>query len=176
MKVSQPKFSLAWITCYLLMTLLTSQAKEVTLSEEYEKGKAEIRQQYRNAVVAKILKASKVEILTLNSEDIEKDPFAEEKGRMAMQPAIGLVKILKKNVLSEKESKVFLKNLAAQIKDGAIRPEGKHTPSHGIRIYKHNTLIFETTCSLKNKNMGFMYPDGGVWIFLCGSLHNELKK
>lgn len=174
----QFEFNSVWMTCYLFMVAIfaTAQAKEISPTEKYENGKAEIRQQYRNAVAAKILKASKVEILILDPKDIKEDPFAEEKNRMLMQPAIGLIKILKKAVLDEKKSKTFLKKLASQIKDGDTRPEDKHIPSYGVRVYKNNTLVFETTCSPKNKNMGFMYPDSGIWIFLGESLAKELAK
>lgn len=129
-------------------------------TEEFYADLAKAREKYRGGV-AKLLKtADRVVVYLLNFESVKQGEKTDDVGdTFALGDEEEFHQVLQSKEL-EKESKAKMleeltKKLSAPRDRGGV---GCHFPIHGIRIFKGNDVIFETTFCWVCGNFPFRYP------------------
>ena len=136
------------------------------LEDNYYNELYKLQLEYRKEFSRVLLTSDKVEIYIVKFDGVtDIDPFSEDDEKIKISPYNKETKILKKKILSEPEKKKLLHILSQQIEnknqdDGALC----HLPIHGIKAYKNNQIIFESTFCWKCSNFGFEYPQGNEWL------------
>ena len=144
--------------------------------EFYEKLN-QIEYKYRKDFSKIILDADKVEIFIVKFDELKtiNTNFDDEKFIKTMSNK--QTEILQKKVLSKNETNLILTILSNQIKS----PDNEshidcHYPIHGIKIYKQNALIFESTFCWFCSNFDFKYPINNGTLKTTKEMEQTFKK
>jgi len=133
----------------------------------YLEAKEAAQAEYRKAIAATLEKADKVEMYILDFE-MEKEPNSDflfwenrlPKEYFPITPYKYKSRILVRKALSPEERQKLIPPLQDSLKLADTNGVLCHYPIHGIRAWKGEEILFQSSLCWKCGNFGIDYPDG----------------
>jgi hypothetical protein len=150
----------------------------VSAIRKYSAAKQAIRANYQSALAGIIAHANRVEVFLLDFELLEDEEIAKikEEGRFPIRPYDATTRILKRLTLKGDAIAAAKENFQNLLKkEGQGSGAACHFPIHGIRFFKDDELLFETSICWQCANYYISYPDDlkATWV---GLFDEKLKE
>ena len=147
---------------------------------KFYKEKEGIQRKYRVRFSEALKHADSAEVLLLSFTTDRDIPKGKESEYMSISPYGSYSKILQRKKLREESLIECLKKTVNLLQEPHLRGPLCHFPIHGIRLYRDEELIFETSLCWHCSNYFIMYPDDhdkASWVgFASDKLEQFLKK
>ena len=159
----------------ILVSLISCAAEDI--DEKFLWKLDAIRTEFRRDLAKEILSADKVELSVVKFDALSKGGFVNKSETIAIHIGGKRCEVLQKKNLLEKEKSSVLKALTTQL----VNPKAEnsvfcHYPIHGLKVWKKDKLVFESSFCWVCNNFYLELPRGYIELATTEEMKSVFNK